>query len=421
MQKHILSLIPVFFSITAFCQGDLKNGFIINLAQDTIAGRIDFGNPDNAHKHCVFKPDDSSQWTTYTPSQLRGYRINDGQYFISKQIPGDSRNAAFVEVLATGGLALYRFEDKFFVQKEGAELVELVEEMVPMDVKEAGKLKTKLVYSTAPLETLNALMSDCKKAQVKLKPAKLSEDFLIAAVQTYNECSEHRPGNYYKDIHGVTRLKMKLKPIFSFGVAGGGSYYKASFLENTFTALYVYSELSDEAFNPAYGPTAGLSMEVKFPALTRVFSFVLTPSISSYSHQIFQEGVDRYYPHPYRVNLTFQQKKITIPIGFRCKLPLQDFSPFISAGVSKTFATFDDITFVTDHVEFNKVYISNEKPEKVKTRYSGYWIGIGLEKNLAKHISSTLDLRYDISEGNFFQKMTLSVSTYYLTLTIKNR
>jgi hypothetical protein len=414
MQKPILSLILVFFSITAFCQGDLKNGFIINLAHDTIAGRIDFGNPDNAHKHCVFKPDDSPQWTTYTPTQLIGYRINDGQYFISKQIPGDSADAVFIEVLATGPLTLYKFENFFFVQKEGNEMIELAEEMLFMDVPEglAGEVKTKLVYSTAPLQILNSLIADCNSQQLKLNPAKLTEKFLRGVINKYNECKQSPSQNYSRDSQ-VTIEEVPPKTLNVRVIAGVSSATSAITTSKSSSFFGLDGKIKTDLESSIL---LGAGIELKFQRVSKRLSLVADVISARFKYK----GKS----NPYKLSssstrvdyLSVTDQQLAFPIGIKYKIKGEDFSPFFSAGLCKIFSTYKNTSSTRKYWYNELIYAGSEtvSADTFKRVQSGYFIGMGASKQVKKSALS-LELRYQKTKTRFLDETRSTSSAFNLT------
>lgn len=112
----------------ALGQQNLRPGFIITNAQDTIYGQIDFRTDLMNSQHCIFLQEGESDFKNYQPFEIAGYRFtNDGKYYISKQIEFKSKEkpiSVFLEYLLQGIRSLYYYESPnhesaYFIEYEG--------------------------------------------------------------------------------------------------------------------------------------------------------------------------------------------------------------------------------------------------------------------------------------------------------------
>jgi len=111
-------------------QSDFRPGVIILNSGDTIRGEIDLRNNTSMSKQCVFRKDDKSEKKIYSPDVLAAYRMDNGRYFVSRNI--QNLGQVFLEYLVNGKLSLYYFVDmgsnRYYVQKEGDILREMPKE-----------------------------------------------------------------------------------------------------------------------------------------------------------------------------------------------------------------------------------------------------------------------------------------------------
>jgi hypothetical protein len=112
----------LFFSVLSFllslapnagsAQNDFREGFIINLLQDTIRGLVDFRSNAQNYKTCRFKL--GQDVVEYTPSEIEGFGYDQDKVFTSTVSEG-----TFVEVLVDGELSLYRSKSHFLLKRPG--------------------------------------------------------------------------------------------------------------------------------------------------------------------------------------------------------------------------------------------------------------------------------------------------------------
>ena len=85
MKKIILFAIMAIISVVAMAQQNLRDGYVITLQGDTLQGVIDFRTASMNTKRCVFKQNGATEFKTYLPGEIDGYRfINNGIYYVSK-------------------------------------------------------------------------------------------------------------------------------------------------------------------------------------------------------------------------------------------------------------------------------------------------------------------------------------------------
>lgn len=61
----------------AMAQKNLREGYVITLQGDTLRGVIDFRTISMNMKRCVFKEDGATEFKTYLPGEIEGYRFTN--------------------------------------------------------------------------------------------------------------------------------------------------------------------------------------------------------------------------------------------------------------------------------------------------------------------------------------------------------
>lgn len=126
MKKLIFYVIMAAYTTMAMAQQNLRDGYIITLKGDTLYGVIDYRTPAMNTKHCTFKQNGATEFTTFLPGEIDSYRFtNNGIYYISKNVMNDtgSREMVFAEYIIRGNMNLYQIgaHDMLLVDEEGNE------------------------------------------------------------------------------------------------------------------------------------------------------------------------------------------------------------------------------------------------------------------------------------------------------------
>ncbi|MEM7372005.1 MAG: hypothetical protein AAF587_25540 [Bacteroidota bacterium] len=109
-----------------FSQTNFHPGYIIQESGDSIWGEIDAKGPDLLSRSCVFRTSSTDKARTYWPNQLVGFRLQDGKYYVSKDLNGEKY---FFEFLINGTLNIYYLSlesgDSYYLDKEALPLTEI--------------------------------------------------------------------------------------------------------------------------------------------------------------------------------------------------------------------------------------------------------------------------------------------------------
>lgn len=222
MRRAILKLLVLFVfagihHVDATAQREGIPGYIITLSHDTIYGTINSYRIDQ----CRF--DDGSQVTVKKPGEIHGFRLNDGNFYVTKTVTfHGSERTIFVEYLLNGIASVYHFRhlgyEYYFIEKDGV-LHELTNET--LDVIFNGIVRP--LDSNRFRGILVSLLSDCPEIIPEIERVTLSRRSLISVSRKYHQivCTEYECIEYEKEFK-------KVKVWFGPAVSSGFSSYRFS-------------------------------------------------------------------------------------------------------------------------------------------------------------------------------------------------
>ncbi len=119
----LFCLIFLQFCFISFGQQGYRPGYIITYNSDTLRGFIKLKSNFENSKSCVFKEEKNQLPKVYSPDDIRVYRIENGKYYVSKEIEIDSlKKKIFLEYLVDGIIDLYYYKDPgreyYFIEKD---------------------------------------------------------------------------------------------------------------------------------------------------------------------------------------------------------------------------------------------------------------------------------------------------------------
>ena len=144
MKKGCLLFYLIFFQYCyiSFGQGNFRPGYIVTYNSDTLRGFIKLKSNFENSKSCIFKTEKNQIPKILSPDDIRAYRIENGKYYLSKEIEIDSlKKKVFLEYLVNGIVNLYYYKDPlneyYFIEKDKI-LSRLSNEGSIVTVKENG-------------------------------------------------------------------------------------------------------------------------------------------------------------------------------------------------------------------------------------------------------------------------------------------
>lgn len=126
MKRSIFSIVLISLTLMMNGQADFRPGYVLTKNGDTLYGKIDFRGASFQATTCRFIADGQTESRDYYPSEIAGYRFDDGKYYVSRSPEG---NPAFLEFLVEGKLNVFYMRDitgeRYFLEKDGMGLTEL--------------------------------------------------------------------------------------------------------------------------------------------------------------------------------------------------------------------------------------------------------------------------------------------------------
>lgn len=396
-------LIVIFFlllvvSSQVSAQTDLRKGFVITLANDTIAGLIDYREGERIYNSCNFRVNQGSETVRYLPNQLVGYGITGEQFFQSK---GDT---LFYEVLVSGKVDLYRYKDRFYVQKD-IRWFELKNELIDVYIDNRHFVRN----SNKHFGILNLVLEDCLEVKSSIERVTLAARPLTRIITRYNECT----GGAYQD-------KRERKPWSKLilGITAGANASQLRFSSSSQSVRYL-----TEPKETSFTWTAGITAEYLAPRFTERISFVTALLYVETEHHLFSKATVsstqtvRYYS-------TFGLRQLKVPIGLRYTFPARTFTPYIEVGgaytsslkISQSLIRETESSGLVSTDSSNEIFVE-------KDNQLGVWGGFGVLKTVGK-FDAYAAFRYEQTNGvtsKQYADFSSSITNYQLTIGIKTR
>lgn len=363
MNKNIIVII-LFLVVSnyTFGQSDFRNGYIINLQNDTIRGLVEYRENSKNYKSCVFKTNTSER--EYHPDEILGFGYENDKQFRSEIIDG-----IFVEVLVTGIMELYRSPNKFHIKKEG-EIHDL--ESFKEDVVINGKEGTR--ENNRWKGILSYLLSDCMYNQNKdIAYIQFEEKSLTKLVIRYNICRN-------SDFEELKNNKEWIK--YDLGISLGFSKSGFSFDKDEPHLADSYSSM-----DPSYGIVIGISS----PRLSERMSF---QSEVHYINSNYFSFVELTSVHTDYHDVYIELSTLSIPISVKYTLPLTNSELYFQSGVNFDKHISYESQLFSERVSNNVVFTYPERVAfEIEELQLGAWAGLGILKSFEK-FKASIALRY---------------------------
>ncbi|MBP5679987.1 MAG: hypothetical protein J6X31_02970 [Bacteroidales bacterium] len=185
--KHIfLSLLFLTLCTMGKAQINLREGYVITLAGDTLHGDIDYRTDIINAEQCVFRQNGKNDFQTYKPGEIQGYRfLDNGRYYISKAIHIDNNRTktVFLEYVVRGQMSLYYWnrrdakDNTYFLEDENGKMVSF-EDVSLLTNRDIRRKNLTEAYSFA---------SRSEKTQKILWEKALTRENVTKAIVTFND------------------------------------------------------------------------------------------------------------------------------------------------------------------------------------------------------------------------------------------
>lgn len=372
-------IILVLITNMSFAQADFREGYIINISNDTVPGFISNKGNLKTLKKCRFKPHLDADFIDYSPQDIHAFRIFDGGYYVSMEIDRDGENERFfIEKLVEGIIDVYYFSalnDGFYLmQTEDGKTYELKNSKIEVTNDEGTYVRDKKEYVYA----LRYLMQDSPKSVRKLDNLSYSSNSIIDIAQYYHNdvCDDYECIVYTKE-----RIKAKL----SVGLHAGYAVSSMTVFDNEFT----------KNLNKDYSSSRNIEFGV--------FLNFLDPNISErFSVQLgllFQEGF--YVADQSSMELFYMK----IPFALKYTYPGKKILPSLFLGMAyNKWLDYEDNYIVPEHLNGDAI-------QKNKHQF-GLHTGIECAFRLGAKVNFFVNAKYELYKGNhtnIWRVPTLSV------------
>lgn len=317
--------------MNGYSQNDWKSGYIIKNSGDTVFGWIDNRDSKTNTNHCYFRKDEHSETTHFDPTELSGYRFNDGKFFVSKNIAGnDSIHQLFLEFLIEGKVNVFHYKDgnsHFFLEKAG-KLYELKNTTIIKDINGTKYYIDVKEY----MVMLNTLMKDAN-IQSLIDKSKLDSKSLIKIAKNYHErvCTDEQCIIYER----------KSNPIHvNLGFQIGESYNRFNFGDELISDYSLSSSLGCRVeFENIISYYENLSLQVDFTVQKfSKYNFIEKNKFTTLSYNgAYYTIYDETYPNEQKnIDIDLNAVVLKFPIVVNYTFSKGRIRPYLGLGVSNT-------------------------------------------------------------------------------------
>ncbi|NLF41397.1 MAG: PorT family protein [Bacteroidales bacterium] len=391
MKNHsfILAFLFLMTALNTFSQIRFQKGYIITNDGDTIYGELKNESNLNIYHYCVFKKDGVEK--NFGPSSIKAYRYEDNRHFESQII-----DTVFVEVLVSGKLSLYKYENSYYVQKNKEEVLLLqpgVTELMTVEIEQGYQRG----YYEGVFDDnkwkgiLRYLVQDCEKVYKKVQHIDFNQRNLVNLANEYNDIMGQSGSDQRK---GLPWAKVQ------FGIEAGitNTSLDLDFLSNT----YYHLERSYSSNNPSFGAI----LLIGFPRGTNHFGIQAEGNFTSselISNIVKPNTLDTTF---YLTKISLSTLNIPLMARYSFKIGNQDF--YINGGLnlaiqqgSKALTSEFYKSNYGDEFNIHRYYTSF----LITNSTVGYRLGCGYHKDF-KNFSAELQFKYLGYQLNFGQFVT---------------
>jgi len=207
MRTSLIIYFTYLLSLTAICQSNYEEGYIIKMNGDTLSGRIKYNWASNAEKVSLLQNEKSE---TYTIDEVSEIRITGGDWYRKKEFDLDispvkgnqllrvseksisERRIGFLRLIISGPIIAYQYYDgkqgryHYYIKTSDAdEPTELIKQkrIVQNNNQPSGQsIKTIEKYKSQ----LTYLTRDCKLSESIADMIDLNEKYLKRIITQYN-------------------------------------------------------------------------------------------------------------------------------------------------------------------------------------------------------------------------------------------
>lgn len=193
--KSFILGLALLISFGVMGQDNFKKGYVITLENDTLFGKINDAGGYKNSRLCTFKPYKKRKVKEYLPGEIKGYRMLDDKYYVSKAVGNkDESKYKFIEVLIEGPVNLYHdrksTEKAFYIQKKDGDLIPLKYEVGQLRYKPEENIAviyspTYTVHNRIYQDNLYNFFNDSKKIQDRVGSTEYDAKSLSSLTKDY--------------------------------------------------------------------------------------------------------------------------------------------------------------------------------------------------------------------------------------------
>jgi hypothetical protein len=405
MKKLILFItFSMFVFIGCYAQNNWKPGTIFNTSGDTIRGFIDYRDSRSNSMQCFFRKEILSQTEVFQPNDISGYRFDEGEYFISKEVTIDSSTTTvFLEFILDGIVNLYHYKednDIFFIERDD-NLYKLQNSTEIVKVYNRDYLYEKKEY----IGLLTLLMQD-GQMQTDINNSQLNAKSLIKISKKYHNqvCPDDECIIYER----------KNEVNVSFGVHFGTSVNSFNFAER-FDTNYGLSNFVGcrVKFENLFDWAEKVSFTTEF-SLQRFSKYKLTPKLGrsdiTYNNENYVLHTDHQYLNALsELDVDLKIIALKVPVTVNYTFSQGKLKPYLSLGVLNTFILSENKNFIY-HVFYN------EFGSSVPKYMIGYTGRIGSDISINEKHTIYTEISFDYSSNNQTSELLFYNKMYSLTV-----
>jgi len=398
--KAILLFLILFCVYDLKCQTNFRPGYVITNENDTVHGLIDYRGDARNSRKCDFMDKESSIVKEFMPLSIKGYRFDDGKFYISKSIKSDGKEIqVFLEFLVNGISDLYYYSDgiklHYFIEKVDGQLFELTN-----DQKILGKDGAKYIHSNNRyIGLLKYAFADCQQIFPLINKAKLEDKSLIEITKKYHEyvCKDDQCIIYEKQLPAV---RLTFATFISMN---------ASFLKFNNNQLYEAIH-----FNPPVYPMIGFLLNTSLPKANDKLSFQVSGEF----------GKNYFYGTGFNpLNDAFEEVHLHTSIlkvkgGLKYTYPKGKIRPTLMLGGNVLWLLYKDGRRVEDSQSGSTVTITEHRDVFVADTALGYTAVFGVDYHLSPSLITFFNLGYESSTGSSRFMESQSASTVINTINL---
>lgn len=364
-------------------QTNFLPGYITTNEGDTLKGLIDYRSDSRNARVCVFKPTSEASMQEFLPFSIKGYRFNDGKYYVSREVTLDGQpTPLFLEYLVNGIADLYFYGDgtsyHYFMEKTDGKLFELTNEEKEINVDGKLYIKDSKLYIGA----LKYTFADAEQLFPQINTVKLNHESLINITRKYHDqvCDDYQCIVYEKQLPAV-----KLKWGASIGLNG-------SVLQ--FINLELFQDLN---FDRTATPVLEILLNTTLPRASEKLSFQVSGEFSkAYFH-----GTGDYLPL-----LAFEEVHIHTFLlkgraGIKYTWPKGKIRPSALVGANYTKLANIDARRRQEIIHDSSVTTAIVKDVPVASALAGFNFDMGIEYISNASWIPFLKLGYETGSGTY--------------------